>query len=204
MYPEPLVGSHTALGLDHTWVTATRRYGPYGFGQEKQPTPQQSSNSSLIDWETVDWKELQNQCLERNYARFPITTPPFDNTPRFRLRNQAKVGLKLGLGNGDGGSHTPFTGRIALILRTHDEYSYKEIDILNIRSLVTEVALGSGGEYTVVLLVNILDKNKRIHESKENYDAAFKAANIPREFHGITVLWDENLLDSWYPKVDHR
>jgi hypothetical protein len=178
-------------------MTAARRYGPYGFGQEEQPTQQQSSNSSLIDWNMVDWKELQNQCLERNYARFPTTTPPFDNTPRFRLRNQVKDDfLKQGLGNG--------TGRIALILRTHDEYTYEEIDILNIRSLVTEVSLGSGGEYTVVLLVNILDKNKRIHKSKANYDAAFKAANIPREFHGITVLWDENLLDSWYPKIDER
>jgi hypothetical protein len=186
-------------------MTAARRYGPYGFGQEKQSTPQESSNSSLIDWEIVDWKELQNQCLERNYARFPTITPPFNNTPRFRLRNQVKGDLKFGLDNRGGGNHSSFTGRIALILRTHDKYNYTEIDILNIRSLVTELALGSGGEYTVVLLVNILDKNKRIHESKENYDAAYKAANIPYEFQGITVLWDENLLESWYPKVDeHR
>jgi hypothetical protein len=193
VYPEPLAGSHTALGLDRTWMTAARRYGPYGLGQEEQ-----STNSNLIDWKMVDWKELQKQCLERNYARFPTTPPPFDNTPRFRLRNQVKGNfLNPELGTG--------TGRIALILRTHDEYSYTEIDILNIRSLVTEVALGSGGEYTVVLLVHVLDKNKRIHQSKENYDAAFKATNIPREFHGITVLWDENLLDSWYSKVDdHR
>ena len=186
-------------------MTAARRYGPYGFGQEDQPTPQQSSNSGLIDWEMVDWKELQNQCLKRNHARFPTITQPFNNTPRFRLRDQVKGGSKLGSGNLGDNIDTPLTGRIALILRTHDEYDYKEIDLLNLRSLMTEVALGSGGEYTVVLLVNVKDKNKRIHESKEKYDAAFKAANIPREFHGITVLWDENLLDSWYPNIhDHR
>ena len=72
--------------------------------------------------------------------------------------------------------------------------------MINIRSLIAEAALSSGGEYAVYLLVHIKDTSKMIFENRTNYEAALEDA-VPREFRNIAVLFDESLLRAWYPKV---
>lgn len=97
------------------------------------------------------------------------------------------------------------TRRTALVLRAYSSLQYKPQVMWHIRSIISEAALQTGGEYTVVLLVHMQDPSLKIFQSPEHYQAAFVAAKIPREFQSIAVLWDDSLLESWYKKVDdHR
>jgi len=75
----------------------------------------------------------------------------------------------------------------------------------HIRSLIVETALLTGGEYSVILLVHIRNCPEPIFASTSAYDAALRAAGLPAELHTISVLWDDALLETWYPLVaEHR
>lgn len=74
------------------------------------------------------------------------------------------------------------------------------------RSVVAEAALGSGGKYAVFLLVDVKDPLKRakMYEGQQQYEEVI-ADCVPREFHNMTVLFDEKLLEDWYTLVpDHN
>ncbi|KAK0611424.1 hypothetical protein B0T14DRAFT_441225 [Immersiella caudata] len=196
-YPMPFTGSHEALGLDVTWMTAEGRYAAYGLGEDKE-----SYNRSKVDWDKVDWGKLQNDCFARNKMRFPSAAKQFDNpleVLRFGFRND---------------THIPEvrhwhdfnqTQRTILVIRAWRGYDYRPEDRHHIRSLITESVLRSGGEYQVVLLVDMRESEENIFSSPEAYRLGLENAGIPPEFRSIAVLWDNHLLESWYPDVpEHR
>lgn len=157
------------------------------------------NSRSKVDWDKVDWGRLQNQCFEQNQQRFPTSAAGFTNEMRFGLRENAKVPTVR--------KWDEFTNsrRTAIVVRAYQGYRYKPEDMFSLRSLIAEASLRTGGEYTVVLLVDIKGKESNIFESKESYWKAFEDAKIPKEFQSIAILWDENLLRNWYPKVlEHR
>lgn len=175
-------------------MTVDGRYGPYGFGEEEE-----DYRRRRVDWDKVDWGKLQNDCFKRNAHRFPKPAEKFDHTSRFQLRNRTKLRTV-----GHWNDFRP-TRRTALIIRAFDGYEYKAEDLIHIRSLIVEAALRTGGEYAVVLLVNIKDSDRNIFESKAHYQQALDDAKVPPELQPIAVLWDDNLLESWYPAVsEHR
>ncbi len=97
------------------------------------------------------------------------------------------------------------TRRTALVIRAYSSFNYKPQVMWHLRSLITETALKTSGEYAVILLVHVQDPRWDIFASQENYDTAFAAANIPPELQSIAVLWDDSLLKSWYSAVkEHR
>lgn len=66
-----------------------------------------------------------------------------------------------------------------------------------------ELSLHTGGEYELFLLVDVKDpilpisQDIDIRRVMETY--------IPAEFHDMTILFNEETLKSWYPKIDeHR
>jgi len=197
-YPTPFFGSYEALGLDTTWITTAGRYGPYGYGEDKDET----YNRTKVDWNKVDWGKLQNECFDRNARRFPDVAKPLDNMlrmTRFRLRDAA-----------------PFpevrhwhefepTRRTAIVLRAWRGYAYKDEDMHHIRSLVVETGLRTGGEYHVIILVDMKDYEHPIFDgTEESYHRALKDAGVPPEFQSMAVLWDDRLLESWYPLVEEH
>ena len=193
-YPVPFIGSHDDLGLEHTWMTADGRYGAYGYGEDND-----EYDRSRVNWDNVDWGKLQNECFQRNEHRFPNSATTFTNERRFDFVEAGRIPRVR--------TWDEFrdTRRTALVVRAYSGYTYTQDDLYNIRSLIVEAALKSGGEYQVILLVNLRGEKSNIFASKEAYDRAFKAANIPKEFHSIAVLWDESFLRSWYSKVmEHR
>lgn len=175
-------------------MTADGRYGPYGYGEEDQ-----EYGRSKVDWEKIDWGRLQNRCFERNQHRFPENAKGFTNERKFGLREESELPAVRTWDEFNN------TRRTAIVVRAYQGYRYKPEDMFNLRSLIVETSLRTGGEYAVVLLVNIKGKESNIFESKESYRKAFESAKIPKEFQSIAILWDEGLLKSWYPRIEeHR
>lgn len=115
-----------------------------------------------MDWNNVNWRLLQERCVERNANRYtPINLsqkPPNWSTicsDRGIARRASTID-----GQGEPSEEGPefkakARSRTALLLRASSSKNYTENDLQNIRSLVTELSLRSGGEYTMYLLVNL-------------------------------------------------
>ncbi|KAM3510484.1 hypothetical protein MY11210_005886 [Beauveria gryllotalpidicola] len=90
--------------------------------------------------------------------------------------------------------------RTALLLRSYTGKMYTENDKQNMRALITELALKSGGEYEVFLLLQVKDASKDIFGSQEDYlQVLFE--HVPVEFHGITVLWNDQSVKEIYTEM---
>ena len=85
-------------------------------------------------------------------------------------------------------------------MRSYSGYKYEEEDLINIRSMIVEAALSSGGAYAVFLLIDMKDHFPGIFKNSTDYAAALNAT-IPPELRSIAVLWDDSLLRDWYPLV---
>ncbi|KAM3441996.1 hypothetical protein NHJ13734_002584 [Beauveria thailandica] len=90
--------------------------------------------------------------------------------------------------------------RTALLLRSYTGKRYTENDKQNIRALITELALRSGGEYEVFLLLQVKDASKDIFGSQKDYRQVL-SEHVPVEFHGITVLWNDQSIKEIYTEM---
>lgn len=91
--------------------------------------------------------------------------------------------------------------RTAVVVRCWDEYNWREDDIANMRSLITELAVTSGGRYDIHLLVQI--KNEAAHPvwaDEATYRERIEEA-IPEEFRGLVTLWSETQMLALYQGV---
>ncbi|KAK4104438.1 hypothetical protein N658DRAFT_441831 [Parathielavia hyrcaniae] len=187
-YPRPFVGSHEAVGLSQTWMTAAARYGPYGWGDDQM--------EKKAPWNEVDWAKLQNQCIHSNAHGFHDATMirPFGR--RFRMREPGEE-IKSPVIEPQAADYVP---RTAIVLRAWEGYNYIAKDLANLRATVAETALRFGAEYTVYILVDVKDTGRNIFANDENYRRAIEEL-VPREFWGMAILFDETLLKSWYPNI---
>lgn len=181
-------------------MTAEQRYGPYGFGEDKEEYYRER-----VDWNSIDWGLVQNNCFEVNRHRFPPSARRLDDTRanvRFGFRNVSKIPEIR-----HWHEFQP-SRRTAIVVRVWRGYKYMPEDMYYLRSLVTEAALKSGGEYQVILLVDMKDYEgyePNIFGSEAAYQQGLEDAGVPEEFRSIAILWDNRLLESWYPLVpEHR
>ncbi|PQE19195.1 major facilitator superfamily transporter protein [Rutstroemia sp. NJR-2017a BBW] len=93
--------------------------------------------------------------------------------------------------------------RTAVIIRAYSGKKWNENDKQNIRSLITELSLGSGGEYQVFLFVHIKNRSNLIWEDYSNYYDAIQE-NVPKEFQDITVLWNDQSVQELYPSIPKK
>ncbi|CAK7566028.1 MAG: hypothetical protein SEPTF4163_003961 [Sporothrix epigloea] len=91
--------------------------------------------------------------------------------------------------------------RTAVVLRCWDEFVWREEDIMNMRSLITELSLASGGRYDVHLLVQV--KNDAKNPIWADDDAYRKKVvdSTPEEFRGLVTLWTETQMLSLYQGI---
>ena len=176
------------MGLSKSWMTGDGRYGPYGLIEEDTARAQ-------VDWDSVNWALLQDDCLQRNAGRFQNPKNITAHSPLQLRSSWNKVAV-----SDEARSPQYRGGRTAIVLRSYQGYKYKKEDLMNIRSLIVEAALSSGGAYSVILLVDMKDRTLGIWDSALKYDTALNAT-VPPELRSIAVLWDETLLRDWYPKV---
>lgn len=210
--PEAVFGSHALLGLDRD-VCFDRygRLGPYGYGYAKHKgglgvaeyqdaeagggTETGWGRGSMpvkeIDWRGVDWGVLQTECVRKNQGRFGIPSPGDDGDPGDTTEHLS------GRTAGEGEEAEKTLPRTALLLRTWTGYEYRPSDIASIRSLIAELAINSGGEFTVYLLVHVKDNDLPIWASKSLYQKTLRE-NVPEEFWGIAELWSESMMAAIY------
>lgn len=151
------------------------------------------------DWDTIDWGQLQTGCADRNHHRFANTGIGSNlrtNFKRFTLFEDSRLTQRTPSWNAFNQS-----GRTAIVLRAYSALEYTPEVMFSIRALIAETALHFGSEYQVFLLLHVQNPSLDIFNSEAQYEAAFIAAGIPPELQSITVLWDDNLLTSWYHKV---
>ena len=90
--------------------------------------------------------------------------------------------------------------RSAVIFRAYDGFKYTSDMLRVMRSVITELSLGSGGEYEVFLLVQVKDITLPIFENQTIYDQVLQES-VPREFWNMTILWNTALWGQLYPRV---
>lgn len=91
--------------------------------------------------------------------------------------------------------------RTAVVIRCWDEFAWREEDVMNLRSLISELSLASGGRYDVHLLVQV--KNDAAHPvwaDAETYRRRIEDS-IPAEFRGIVTLWTETQMLALYQGI---
>ncbi|KAA8633718.1 hypothetical protein SMACR_06541 [Sordaria macrospora] len=217
-FPQPGFGSYELLGIDkNLCFERETRLGPYGVA------PVEDKNGQPVDWDNVDWGELQLQCLDKNKGRFATEYPSksfSDSDSGFHVVTErehkadgaadviAKNAKRWWDPVKQYGSPTNMTGRTdatvtepksAVLLRSYTGKKYTENDKQVIRSMVTELSLRTGGQYQVFLFVHVKE-DRDIWSDDEVYEEILDTA-VPVEFRGMTVLWDEASMKLVYPKL---
>ncbi|KAK2804707.1 hypothetical protein FQN50_006547 [Emmonsiellopsis sp. PD_5] len=183
-FPKPMFGSHSSIGVNgEVLYDRYSRYGAYGFG-ENETFVRNWAKPSKVDWDNVRWGDLQNKCVDKNAARFYDE----EEAPNFPYNHSRE--------------HIPPERRTALLLRTYIGKKYSENDIYVIRSLITELSLQSGGEYSVVLLLHVKDESIPIDREDVYRETVEK--NVPKEFWDITVLWNVPMVATRYPLLPKK
>lgn len=199
-FPNPSIGDANATGidLDHCF-DRYNRFGAYGFGQdEKKKIFDWKQKSVKPEWNYVDWGELQDRCMLDNKDRYgPNARQPFNRQPSKDLPKDHKKLPKHDSSPTPGAKHH---ARTAVLIRSWEGYVYTSNDIEAIRALIAELNLLSGGEYQVFLFVNVKDKFADIYSNDRVYNDMLEQ-HVPRELQGISILWNEAMLEKWYPKV---
>lgn len=66
-----------------------------------------------------------------------------------------------------------------------------------------ELALHSGAEYEVFLLIHVRDDEMPIYSDAKTMEKLRKS--IPKEFRKLALFFNTKLLEAWYPKIaEHR
>jgi hypothetical protein len=167
-----------------------------------------------------DWGLLQQECVQKNLDRYisrptKVEATNYSNisagTNSSKLLNSTAMRRRLEVRTehddpqNKGFYGTPKTtvgimARKAVIIRTSSDQKYTENDIRNIRALVSELSLRSGGEYQVFLLVRVEDEPLPIWANPTVYMESVHE-NIPREFWNMTILWNDAKMKEVYPLI---
>jgi hypothetical protein len=179
---EPMYGSYDLLGLeDKMCFDRFGRFGPYGYGynetgmangnmSEKAGSEKVFQQAGFINYTTVDWGSAQQACYKKNKARF---------------EDEQKAGKER-------------IQRHAYVLRAWTGYKWTGHQIMTTRAMVNELALKSGGEYDVHILLHVKNNSIPIWADKGLYRETLEA-NVPREFWNLTTLWSEQQMMMYYP-----
>jgi hypothetical protein len=199
-HPDPSFGSYDMFGMrDDVCFDRFGRYGPYGLGYswdkggtgegldtERNGNEAVWSKSGLVDYATVNWGEAQRRCFDQNKHRFQSAdeTPTETAAADPASPTDAAVDEKL--------------PRIAIVIRTYAGFEWTHHSVLNLRAMISELSLKSGGEYDVHLLLHVHDESQPIWADAETRQKILDD-EVPDEFHGLVTLWSEAQMRLWYP-----
>ena len=211
-FPDAIMGSNTMLGIrDDICYDRFGRLGPYGLGYslnrggsgaqqagEREGADEVWQDAPEVDFRKVRWLEIQRQCHTDNKHRFPdLPTPRID---RFRAMQFGSIEKRQEPPADSAPNEVASVEKLprtAVIIRTWRDYSYTPEDLIYLRSLISELSLLSGGEYTLHFLIQVKDDNVPIWSDDETYDRYLRDA-LPEEFSGMGTLWNERQMALMY------
>ncbi|MCJ1249354.1 hypothetical protein MMC30_006577 [Trapelia coarctata] len=215
--PDPIMGSYEAVGLDNTMCFERYgRLGPYGYGYslrrggigagltgEREGAEEVWKVDQEVDYANVRWSDAQARCLEKNKHRFKESHGVSGDAFRDMRVERADIPDSNGQVQPTGDvvakniTTTKLLPRTAVVIRTWWDFSYTQEDVLYLRSIMTELSLLSGGEYTIHFLIHVKDDNLPIWADPETYNRTLEKA-IPKEFYGMATLWSERQMGLVY------
>lgn len=211
---QPLFGSYKETGLHSDFCFDRHsRFDPYSYGEDEGAKGTgRASQPSKVLWNEVNWGQLQQDCLLGNENRFKsfqrVGGRMIFWTPAKEDHEYAESTLVLptqeeprGKSYGLWQSHrTSYKQRTAIVLRTWDGNEWTIDTIQFVRAYIMELVLHSGAEYEVIILVEVKDVQKPIFMDPKAYQEVL-ANSVPNEFVNMTLLFNRDLLEEWYPKV---
>ncbi|OAQ72100.2 major facilitator superfamily transporter [Pochonia chlamydosporia 170] len=156
--PGAAIGSYDILGIrDDICFDRYGRLGPYGLGYEKEQggsglakvaedfnNERIWSKTGQINYTKVDWGDAQDRCSEANTHRLLAVDSDSGELP---MSSKARKGKKA---------------RQAVVVRCYTDFKWTDLAVVNFRALVTELSLKSGGEYTIHILLHVIDNDAPI------------------------------------------
>jgi hypothetical protein len=217
--PDHSIGSYDVLGLDsNVCFDRFGRLGPYGYGYDKtqggsgaglngdREGIDEAWSQSQVDYRTVRWHKAQQRCLKLNEARYQKVIEP---TPMNHFGDQSESLILDSTPQSTSNltkreDSTRKLSRKAIIIRTWSDYNYDDEDMFYLRSIIAELALKTGGEYTVHFLVHVRDNNVPIWADEGIYNEVLRNS-LPLEFLGMGTLWSERQMATVYSNLpDNR
>ncbi|KAE8146002.1 hypothetical protein BDV25DRAFT_163410 [Aspergillus avenaceus] len=217
-FPEAVMGSNEEIGIkDDVCFDRFGRLGPYGLGYtvrkggigaglegHREGAERVWDEFPPVDFRKIDWAAAQNRCLATNNHRFRELPQP--RSERFLSMPVGVAGASSQPPKAIQAREEPRVGterlpRTAVVIRTWHDFHYSAEDILYLRSLIAELSLLSGGEYTFHFLVHVKDENLQIWADDETYERVLKDA-LPEEFRGMGSLWSERQMALVYPGLE--
>ncbi|EAW07683.1 DUF3405 domain-containing protein [Aspergillus clavatus NRRL 1] len=214
-FPDAVMGSNEMLGIkDDVCFDRFGRLGPYGLGYsvrkggigaglegDREGAEQVWEDIPPVDFRQIDWAVAQNRCVALNNHRFKDLPEPRLN--RFLA---LPVGVPKSSSDSLGKEETAEANasrlpRTAVVIRTWHDFRYTADDILYLRSLISELSLLSGGEYTIHFLIHVKNSDLQIWSDDETYERVLDDA-LPKEFRGMGTLWSEQQMALMYPGLE--
>ena len=169
-----------------------------------------------VDFRDVNWAALQSSCMAKNKQRFsklaspqPVSTDLFTSMGTENQHNteaEPKIARRDNITIHQSANHSVPEGdkppgqaipRTAIVIRTWWDHKYSVEEIIYLRSLIAELSLLSGGEYTVHFLVHVKDNDVPIWADRQIYDRILENS-LPGEFRGMGTLWSEKQMSLIY------
>ena len=167
-----------------------------------------------VDYTDVKWAAAQDTCAYANRVRF-------GDGANTTSANEIFLNMHAGDISNDARSHVverdipassnqtkavhgspptkakTYLPRTAIVIRTWWDRQYSVEDIIYLRSMIVELSLLSGGEYTIHFLVHVRDDNVPIWADRKIYNLVLENS-LPKEFQGMGSLWSERQMSLIY------
>ncbi|KAL3420740.1 hypothetical protein PVAG01_07185 [Phlyctema vagabunda] len=214
-FPEHATGSYELIGLpEDICFERYGRLGPYGLGYslksggtgaglngERDGAEGVWVENEKVDYRNVNWGDAQKRCYQINAARFDQKSIQIQHAKTFSVLEDSSRSAQVHNSTAQKELFKKHLPRTAVVIRSWDEFVYREEDILHLRAMISELSLGSGGEYDVHLMVQVKDEGKHpIWADELTYEEHLNAS-VPEEFRSITTLWSETQMLMLYQGI---
>ena len=89
--------------------------------------------------------------------------------------------------------------RSVIVMRAWQGYQWHRDDILNLRALIIELGLNTGGLFDIRILLEVKDGSAFLASDKE---AQKVVDTVPEEFRSLVHLWSEHEMHGYYPGLN--
>ncbi|KAK5105078.1 hypothetical protein LTS08_001352 [Lithohypha guttulata] len=199
---DPSMGSYKAAGIDGS-ISFDRigRFQAYGLDQFDYFDPEAERKASDVDWDKVKWGDLQDECANANRLRFKPVKERIDNSIQYsNIRQKHDNSQKQPPTNSMDAGRMSKVKRTAILIRVWTGATWSADAVMNIRAMIAEASLASGGKYQVFVLLHVKDEGIPIFTGENQPEETIKKY-VPPEFHSITEVWNHAQLRTLYSNM---